>query len=134
MQLVHLLIELHNYFRSRSWILNNFILVAEMSRRSLPNDEKMISEMILDNISKVSNMNIDMNEIFNTEQMILLTTYKEMYNYDSYLSFFLSLILLSHCSQRSSYTHYLNSDRETLQLYYWLLGPSGKFNQYLLRL
>lgn len=99
-----------------------------MSRRSLNNDDKLISEMILANIANASKMNIDMTSIFSIDQMTLLTNYKEIYNYDPYLSIFLSLALMSHCSQGSYYTHYLNKDQQPIHLYLWLLGPSGRLN------
>lgn len=105
-----------------------------MSRRSLINDEKLLSDMISENISSAADLNIDMSDILNIEQMELMATYKEMYNYDSYLSFFLSLALMSHCSQGSFYTHYLNSDQQPLNLYFWLLGPSGKLNSYVVKI
>ena len=98
-----------------------------MSRRSSMMDDKLISEMILKNITTASEMNTDMNDILNIQQMRLLTTYKEAYNYQPYLSFFLSLGMMSHFSQGSYYNHYSSSDRCPVQLYLWLLGPSGMF-------
>lgn len=51
-------------------------------------DDKLISEMILKNITTASKMNIDMNDILNVQQMRLMRTYKETYNYQPSLSFF----------------------------------------------
>lgn len=99
-----------------------------MSKSSSITDEKSISEMILTNISLASQMNIEMCDIFSVHQMRLLTTYKDMYNYKPCLSFFLSLGMMSHFSQGSYYTHYSSPDRRPVQLYLWLLGPSGMFN------
>jgi hypothetical protein len=96
-------------------------------------DDKILSEMILHNITAASAMNIKMDEILNVQQMRLLETYKETYNYDPSLSFFLSLGMMSHFSQGSYYTHYASSDHRLVQLYMWLLGSSGKFSQYLTR-
>lgn len=103
-----------------------------MSRRSLMMDDKIISEMILKNVQATSYMNIDMNEIFNQEQMWLMNTYKETYNYQPYLTFFLSLGVLSHLSQSSFYTHYSSPDRNPTQLYLWLLGSSGIFTCFMI--
>jgi hypothetical protein len=91
-------------------------------------DDKSIAEMILNNIATTSRMNIQMSDILNTQQMKLMTTYKETYNYESCLSFFLSLGMMSHFSQGSFYTHYASPDRRPVQLYLWLLGASGMFN------
>ena len=99
-----------------------------MSRRSLIMDDKLISEMILKNISTVSQMNIEMCDILNAQQMRIMNVYKETYNYEPYLSFFLSLALMSHCSQGSYYNHYASPDRRPVQLYLWLLGSSGRLN------
>lgn len=88
-------------------------------------DEKIISEMILKNIATAAKMNIQMSDIFNPKQMRLMEAYKETYNYEHYLSFFLSLSILSHFSQGSYYTHYSSSDHRPIQLYLWLLGSSG---------
>lgn len=104
-----------------------------MSRRSLVMDDKLISEMILKNISNASQMNIDMAEILNVQQMRLLNHYKKMYNYQPYLSFFLSLGAMSHFSQNSYFTHYASPDRRPVQLYLWLVGPSGRFVSYVIR-
>ncbi|CAF1676202.1 unnamed protein product, partial [Rotaria magnacalcarata] len=52
--------------------------------RSSIMDDKLISEMILKNIVTTSQMNIEMSAILTAEQMKLLTTYKEIYNYQSY--------------------------------------------------
>ena len=90
-------------------------------------EDKTISEMILKNIATASQMNIDMSGIFNSEQMRILTTYQETYNYHSSLSFFLSLGMLSHFAQGSYYTHYASADHRPVQLYLWLLGSSGTF-------
>ena len=98
-----------------------------MSKRSNIMDDKTISEMILKNITTASQMNIEMSDILNIGQMRLLTTYKETYNYQPCLSFFLSLGIMSHFSQGSYYTHYASSDRRPVQLYLWLLGASGTF-------
>ena len=98
-----------------------------MSKRSSIMDDKTISEMTLKNITTASQMNIGMSDILNTGQMRLLTTYKETYNYQPCLSFFLSLGMMSHFSQGSYYTHYASSDRRPVQLYLWLLGASGTF-------
>lgn len=89
-------------------------------------DDKLISEMILRNIATASQMNIDMNDILNIQQTRLLTSYKDAYNYQPHLSFFLSLGMMSHFSQGSYYNHYSSSDRHPVQLYLWLLGSSGK--------
>ncbi len=89
-------------------------------------DDKTISEMILKNVAAASKMNIEMSNILNIEQMRLPTTYKEIYNYEPCLSFFLSLGIMSHLSQGSYYTHYASPDRRPVQLYLWLLGSSGK--------
>lgn len=88
-------------------------------------DDKLISEMILKNIAAASQMNIEMSDILSPEQMKLLMTYKEIYNYQPYLSFFLSLAVMSHFSQGSYYTQYASSDHRPVQLYMWLLGSSG---------
>ena len=103
-----------------------------MSKRSSYNDDKMISEMILKNINEASEMNVDMSKILNGEQMQLLTTYKDTYNFDCALSFFLSLAIMSHFTQGSYYTYYASSDHLPVQLYLWLLGPSGMFKYSLL--
>jgi hypothetical protein len=102
-----------------------------MSKRSSIIDDKILSEMLLRNITAATEMNIKMSEIFNEQQMLLLNTYKETYNYDPSLSFFLSLGMISHFSQCSYYTHYSGPDHYPVQLYMWLLGASGKFSQYL---
>ncbi|CAF1087080.1 unnamed protein product, partial [Rotaria magnacalcarata] len=96
-----------------------------MSRRSSMMEDKLISEMILKNIATVSQMNVDMDDILNIQQMKLLTTYKQIYNYAPCLSFFLSLGILSHFAQGSYYTHYASCDHRPVQLYLWLLGSSG---------
>ena len=98
-----------------------------MSRRSSIIDDKLMSEMILKNITAASQMDFEMSDILNTQQMRILTTYKETYNYQSNLSFFLSLGMMSHFSQGSYYTHYASSDHRPVQLYLWLLGASGMF-------
>jgi hypothetical protein len=98
-----------------------------MSKRSTTMDDKTISEMTLKNIATASQMNLQMSDILNTEQMRLLMAYKETYNYQPCLSFFLSLGMMSHFSQGSYYTHYASSDRRPVQLYLWLLGSSGMF-------
>lgn len=104
-----------------------------MSRRSSISEDKIISEMILKNVATSSNMNIDISKIFNTEQMRLLTTYQETYNYQPCLSFFLSLGIMSHFSQGSYHTHYGSPDHRPVQLYLWLLGSSGMFAQYMMQ-
>ncbi|CAF2107947.1 unnamed protein product [Rotaria magnacalcarata] len=96
-----------------------------MTRRSSIIDDKLMSEMILKNITTASQMNFEMSDILNIQQMRILTTYKETYNYESHLSFFLSLGMMSHFSQGSYYTHYASSDHRPVQLYLWLLGASG---------
>lgn len=88
-------------------------------------DDKTISEMTLKNIAKASKMNIKMSDILNETQMQLLTTYNETYNYQPYLSFFLSLGMMSHFSQGSYFTHFASPDRRPVQLYLWLLGSSS---------
>ena len=98
-----------------------------MSKRSTIMDDKTISEMTLKNIATASQMNIQMSDILSTDKMRLLMTYKETYNYQPSLSFFLSLGIMSHFSQGSYYTHYASSDRRPVQLYLWLLGASGMF-------
>ncbi|CAF2142974.1 unnamed protein product [Rotaria magnacalcarata] len=100
-----------------------------MSRRSSMMEDKLISEMILKNIATVSQMNVDMDDILNIQQMKLLTTYKQIYNYAPCLSFFLSLGILSHFAQGSYYTHYASWDHRPVQLYLWLLGSSATFQQ-----
>ena len=90
-------------------------------------DDKIISEMILKNIATASQMNVQMSDILSAEQMRIMTAYKETYNYQPCLSFFLSLGMISHFSQGSYYTHYASSDHRPVQLYLWLLGPSGMF-------
>lgn len=90
-------------------------------------DDKTISEMTLKNIAKASLMNIQMSDVLSTARMRFLMTYKEIYNYQPSLSFFLSLGIMSHFSQGSYYTHYASSDRRPVQLYLWLLGSSGMF-------
>ncbi|CAF1421797.1 unnamed protein product [Adineta ricciae] len=80
--------------------------------------------MILTNISLASNMNIEMSDILNPPQMQLLKAYKNIYNYETSLSFFLSLGMMSHFSQNSYYTYFSSSDPCPVQLYLWLLGPS----------
>jgi len=59
-----------------------------MSRRSLIMDDKLISEMILKNVATASQVNIVMSDILNEQQMRIMNTYKEIYNYQPYLSFF----------------------------------------------
>ncbi len=98
-----------------------------MSKRSSMFDDKTISEMILTNISLAADMNIKMCDILKPQQMELLKTYKNMYNYETSLSFFLSLGMMSHFAKGSYYTHYSSSDPCPVQLYLWLLGPSGMF-------
>lgn len=89
-------------------------------------DDKVISEMTLKNIADASRLNFSMSDILNAQQMQLLTAYKGTFNYEPHLTFFLSLGLMSHFSQNSYFTHYANADRCPVQLYLWLLGPSGK--------
>jgi hypothetical protein len=98
-----------------------------MSKRPSIIDDKSVSEMILTNISLASQMKIEMCDILNPEQMPILKTYKNMYNYEPCLSFFLSLGMMSHFAQGSYYTHYTSPDPRPVQLYLWLLGPSGMF-------
>ena len=98
-----------------------------MAKRSSVMDDKLISEMILTNIANASQMNIGMNNILNEEQMQILSTYEQKYNDQPYLSFFLSLGVMSHFSQNSFYTHYASPDRRPVQLYLWLLGSSGMY-------
>ncbi len=98
-----------------------------MSRRSSIIDDKSISEIILTNISSASDIDIEMCNILNPQQMQLLKTYKNMYGYETSLSFFLSLGMMSHFAQGSYYTHYSSPDPRPVQLYLWLLGPSGMF-------
>lgn len=105
-----------------------------MSKRSPPMDDRTISEMILKNIAAASYMNVQMSDILNLEQMRLMMTYKDTYNYESCLSFFLSLAIISHFSQGSYYTHYASPDHRQVQLYLWLLGASGMFKYSLKRL
>ncbi len=95
-------------------------------------DDKTVSEMMLKNIKAASQMNIQMSDVLNEQQMLLMNTYKETYNYEPYLSFFLSLSIMSHFSQNSYYTHYASPDQRPVQLYLWLLGSSGTLNQYSL--
>ncbi len=97
-----------------------------MSRRSSIMDDKLISEMLLRNIATASHMNIDMSDILNGQRTRLMTTHKEIYNYDPYLTFILSLAIMSHFSQGSYYTHYASPDRRPVQLYLWVLGASGR--------
>lgn len=97
-----------------------------MSRRSSTIDDKIISEMTLNNISEASRMHLCMTDILNAQQMRLLAAYKDTYNYEPHLTFFLSLGVMSHFSQNSYYTHYASADRCPVQLYLWLLGPSGE--------
>ena len=99
-----------------------------MARRSVTIDDKVISEMILRNIATTSKININVSDILNDQQMWLLNTYKETYNYEPYLSFFLSLGAMSHFSQSSFCTHYSSPDHLPIQLYLWLLGSSGTFS------
>jgi hypothetical protein len=91
-------------------------------------DDKVISEMILKNVTSASQINIEMSDIFNEQQMWIMNTYKEKYNYRPYLSFSLSLGILSHFSQSSYYTHYASPDRRPVQLYLWLLVSSDMIN------
>lgn len=98
-----------------------------MSKRSSVTDDKLISEMILTNISLASDMNIEMCDILKPQHMQLLKTYKNMYGYETSLSFFLSLGMMSHFAQGSYYTHFSSPDPRPVQLYLWLLGPSGMF-------
>lgn len=107
----------------------DLFLLIDMSKRLSINDDKLLSEMILTNISSAAQMNTEISNIFNMEQMGLLSTYKNLYNYQPSLSFFLSLSMMSHFSQGSYYTHYSSSDRCQVQLYLWLLGPSGMCKQ-----
>ena len=67
--------------------------------------------MMLQNIAKASQMNMQMSGIFNDQKMQLMLTYKQTYNYEPCLSFFLSLGIMSHFSQGSYYTHYSSPDR-----------------------
>lgn len=104
-----------------------------MSRRASIMDDKLISEMTLRNIATASQMNINMADIFSVKQMKILAAYQETYNYQPYLSFFLSLGIMSHFSQGSYYTHYASSDHRPVQLYLWLLGSSGAFSLILIK-
>lgn len=79
----------------------------------------------MENIAVASQMHIDLSTILNPDQMKLMMTYKEIYNYDSNLSFFLLLIMMSHFAQGSFFTHYSSPDHRPVQLYLWLLGSSG---------
>ena len=90
--------------------------------------DKLISEMTPKNIATASEMNIEMSDILNVQQMRLMTTYKEKYNYQPHLSFLLSLGMMSHFSQGFYYNHYASADRHPVQLYLWLLGCSGKLS------
>lgn len=92
-------------------------------------DDKLVAEMVLKNITTASEMTIDMNEILNEQHMRFLRTYTEKYNYEPHVSFFLSLGMMSHFAQDSYYNHYSNSDPCPVQLYLWLLGPSGMSDQ-----
>ena len=96
-----------------------------MTKRSSVIDDKLIYEMILTNIANSSQMNIEVTNILNEQQIQILSAYEQKYNYQPYLSFFLSLGVMSHLSQNSFYTHYASSDRWPVQLYLWLLGSSG---------
>ncbi|CAF3332581.1 unnamed protein product [Rotaria socialis] len=104
-----------------------------MSRRLSIMDDKLISKMILRNIATASQMKIEISDILNVQQMKIMTAYKEIYNYQPYLSFFLSLGIMSHFSQGSYYTHYASSDHRQVQLYLWMLGSSGMLNQLVLK-
>ena len=104
-----------------------------MSRRASIMDDKLISEMTLRNIATASQMNINMADIFSIQQMKIMAAYQETYNYHPYLSFFLSLGIMSRFSQGSYYTHYASSDHRPVQLYLWLLGSSGAFNLILIK-
>lgn len=97
-----------------------------MAKRVSSMDDKLLSEMILNNIASASQMNIDMANILNEQQMQVLLAYEQMYNYQSYLTFFLTMGLMSHFSQNSYYTHFASPDRRPVQLYLWLLGASGE--------
>lgn len=97
-----------------------------MAKRSSSMDDKLISEMILNNIASAAQMNVEMANLLNEQQMRILLTYEQTYNYQPYLSFFLTLGLMSHFSQNSYYTHFASPDRRPVQLYLWLLGASGK--------
>ena len=89
-------------------------------------DDKLVSEMILKNIATSSQMKIQMCDFLSAEQMRMMMAYKETYNYQPCVSFFLSLGMMSHFSQGSYYTHYASTDHRPVQLYLWLLGPSGR--------
>jgi hypothetical protein len=90
-------------------------------------DDKVISEMTLTNIAEASRLNFCMTDVLDAQQMRLLAAYKDTYNYEPHVTFFLSLGLMSHFAQNSYFTHYANADRCPVQLYLWLLGPSGEF-------
>ena len=88
-------------------------------------DDKLISEMVLSNISSASQINVVMSTLLNERQMQILSAYEQTYNYQPYLSFFLTLGAMSQFSQNSYYTHFASADRRPVQLYLWLLGSSG---------
>ena len=88
-------------------------------------DDKLISEMVLSNISSASQINVVMSNLLNERQMQILSAYEQTYNYQPYLSFFLALGAMSHFSQNSYYTHFASPDRRPVQLYLGLLGSSG---------
>jgi hypothetical protein len=96
-----------------------------MSKRLSAMDDKLISEMVLSNISSASQINVAMSTLLNERQMQILSAYEQTYNYQPFLSFFLTLGAMSHFSQNSYYTHFASPDRRPVQLYLWLLGASG---------
>ena len=105
----------------------DFLSRIRMSKRLSAMDDKLISEMVLSNISSASQINADMSNLLDEQQMQILSAYEQTYNYQPYLSFFLALGALSHFSQNSYYTHFASPDRRPVQLYLWLLGSSGMF-------
>jgi len=96
-----------------------------MSKRTIVMDDKLLSEMMLKNIGQAAKKNLDLSTIFNDQQMQLMAAYKKIYNYPTNFTFFLTLGMMSHLSQNSYFTHYSSPDHRPVQLYLWLLGPSG---------
>ena len=96
-----------------------------MSKRTTILDDKLLSEMMLRNINRAAKKNLDLSTIFNDQQMHLMRSYKRTYNYPPNFTFFLTFGMMSHFSQNSYYTHYSSPDHRPVQLYQWLLGPSG---------
>ncbi|UJR06732.1 hypothetical protein I4U23_011021 [Adineta vaga] len=78
-------------------------------------------------------MKFNINEILSERQMGMINSYKQMYNYDPSLSFFMSLGMMSHFARGSYYTHFVGTDHRPVQLYMWVLGASGSGKSHAFR-